>query len=344
MKKLSFFYYVGIDISKLWFDAYILDKNTPKQGEHHQFSNNKKGFHAFIQWLKETGVEDLSKVLIGMEHTGVYTVPLCEYLNTTILTYTLIPGLTIKKSLGITRGKNDKIDAKRIARYIYKEIDFMSIHTLPSKAIRSIQSLLAHRRRLQKAKHAFGVSSGERKAYDDIDNLNFLTEASDKMVDFVGEQLKEIDSAINQILHEYPELKRNYDLMCSVPGIGRWTALNLIVCTQNFVRFSNSRKFASYAGIAPFDNSSGKKVAKSAHVSHIANKNIKALLTNGAYSAVRSYQEFKEYFDKQIEKGKNEFCVINNVKNKMIHRVFAVIRRQQEYVNVHAFANTNNHS
>lgn len=340
MKKLSFLHYVGIDISKLWFDAYILHKNSPKHGAHRQFPNTEKGFRAFIEWLKKNGVEDLSKGLIGMEHTGVYTVPLCEYLNNTILTYTLIPGLSIKKSLGITRGKNDKIDAKRIARYIYKEIDFMTIHTLPTKAIRSIQALLGHRRRLQKSKHAFGVSNKERKAYDDLDNLTSITASSEKMITFIEEQLKEINKAINQILKEHPELKRNYELMCSVPGIGRWTALNLIVCTQNFVRFSNSRKFASYAGIAPFENSSGKKMAKSTHVSHIANKNIKALLTNGAYSAVRSYKEFKEYFDKHIGKGKNEFCVINNVKNKMIHRVFAVIRRQQEYVNVHAFANT----
>ena len=336
-KVMQFVYFIGIDMSKEWFDAYLLNGSLPKSGEHKQFDNDRKGFKSFKTWMKQQGVKDFSQAFICMEHTGVYTVPLCQYLNSIKAVYTLIAGLEIKRSMGISRGKNDKVDAKRIAHYAYKERDFIRIYTLPSQAIRSLRTMLSLRRRLQKAKHAFKVSNKELQEFEVLEIMTVLDQTTAKMLQSIENQLVEVDRTIDEILQNHPCIKRNYELLCSVPGIGRWISLYLIVYTQNFVSFRTSRKFASYGGIAPFADESGKHKAKSAHVSHIANKRIKAILTNGAYAAVQNYAEFKTYFDQQIEKGKNEFSVINAVKNKLLHRAFAVIRRNEKYAETYAF-------
>jgi len=329
---MKFLNFVGIDMSRNWFDAFLLKSNNSTTGVHEQFNNDIKGFRAFKKWLTLQGVKDLSQTLICMEHTGVYTVPLCRYLNSINAVYTLIAGYEIKYSSGTRRGKTDKVDAKRIARYAFEKQDVIRMYTLPSAAIRSLRTLLSLRSRLLKADHAFKVSNQELQKFEILEVMSVLDQASQSILQSIEDQLKEVKLAIKELLEQQPSMKQNYELLLSVPGIGQIIALHLIVYTQNFVSFRKSRKFATFCGIAPFEESSGEDQAKSAHVSHIANKKMKALLTNGAYSAVKHYTEFKTYFDKHIKKGKNEFNVINAIKNKMIHRAFAVINRGSKYM------------
>jgi len=334
---MKFLNFLGIDMSRNKFDAHLLKRATSTRGIHKQFSNDITGFRAFKKWLTQQKVKDFSNTLICMEHTGVYTVPLCSYLNSINAIYTLIAGYEIKCSSGTIRGKTDKVDAKRIARYAFEKQDVIRMYTLPSKAIRSLRTLLSLRSRLIKARHAFKVSNQELQKFEELEIMSVLDQASQNMLQSIDDQLKEVRKAINEILESQASIKQNYELLLSVPGIGSIIALHLIVHTQNFVSFRKSRKFATFCGIAPFEESSGEDQAKSAHVSHIANKKMKALLTNGAYSAIQHYTEFKTYFDKQIKKGKKEFTVINAIKNKMIHRAFAVVNRGTKYMENYSY-------
>lgn len=334
---MQFLNFIGIDMSKEWFDAYLLKSSNSTTGIHEQFSNDKKGFRAFKKWLVTHKVKVLNETLICMEHTGVYTVPFCKYLNSINANYTLIAGYEISHSSGTRRGKNDKLDAKGIARYAFEKRDIIRIYTLPEDVIRSLRTLISLRSRLMKSAHAFKVSNKELQAFEELEVMTVLDQASQKILQSIDNQLKEVELAIDDLLTKHPSILKNYELLKSVPGIGKWIALYLIVYTQNFVSFRKSRKFATYSGIAPFKKESGKQRAKKAHVSHIANKKMKAILTNGAYAAIKHSTEFKTYFDQQIEKGKNEFSVINSVKNKIIHRAFAVINRGTKYTETHAY-------
>lgn len=334
---MKFLNFVGIDMSRNWFDAHLLKRSSSIKGVHQQFSNDKKGFRAFRKWLSEQGIKDLGQTLICMEHTGVYTVPLCRYLNSIKAIYTLIAGYEIKYSMGTRRGKTDQADAKRIARYAYEKQDVIRMYTLPSAAIRSLRTLLSLRSRLLKATHAFKVSNRELQKFEVLEVMTVLDQASSNVMESIDNQLTTVNETIEQLLEQHPSIQRNYELLLSVPGIGQIIALYLIVQTQNFVSFRKSRKFATYCGIAPFEESSGEQTAKSAHVSHLANKKMKALLTNGAYAAIQHYTEFKSYYDRQIKKGKKEFNVINVIKNKLIHRAFAVVNRGTKYMDNYTY-------
>lgn len=334
---MKFLNFIGIDMSRNWFDAHLLKSANSTRGVHEQFSNDKKGFRAFKKWLSKHKVIDLTQTLICMEHTGVYTVPLCRYLNSIKAIYTLIAGYEIKYSSGTRRGKTDKVDAKRIARYAFEKKDVIRMYDLPSPAIRSLRTLLSLRSRLMKAAHAFKVSNQELQKFENLEVMTVLDKASKGVLQSIDNQLIEVKSAIKQLLKSHPNMQHNYELLLTVPGIGEIISLYLIVQTQNFVSFRKSRKFATYCGIAPFEEQSGEAQTKGAHVSHIANKKMKALLTNGAYSAIKNYPEFQTYFEKQIKKGKKEFNVINAIKNKMIHRAFAVINRDSKYMDNYTY-------
>src|SRR5215210_6876280 len=105
--------FVGIDISKSWIDVVVLKDG---QSMHRQFENSKKGYKVMLSWLKTFA--NLEEMILCMEHTGVYALPLWNYLVKYKVAYVVETGLQIKSSMGIKRGKSDKIDAQAIANYI----------------------------------------------------------------------------------------------------------------------------------------------------------------------------------------------------------------------------------
>jgi len=335
---MNYSYFIGIDISKEWFDAAIRKPGKPRFVRHQQFENSEKGFKAFLKWLKQNQINDFSLVFVCMEHTGVYTIPICQFLCQQNITYTLVPGAEIANSQGITRGKNDKLDAIRIAAYALKNREDIRVHTLPSEQIRTLKTLLAYRERLIKARHGFIVSSKEINAFETDKVANSIFDDSQQMINKCSQQIKKIDKQIDLCVKANPEINKNYKLLLSVPGIGRQNALYMIVFTKNFVSFNCPKKFAAYTGIAPFKNSSGKSFNSKSKVSHKANKKMKALLSTAVVTSLRTCSEYQFYFNKQLKKGKNEYSIKNVLRNKIVARAFAVIKRNSAYVNMHAFA------
>ncbi len=115
-------------------------------------------------------------------------------------------------------------------------------------------------------------------------------------------------------------------------------ATTIIITTNNFKKFDNWRKFASYSGIAPFSYQSGTSIKGRTKVSHLANKKVKALIHLCAISAIQHNPEMKKYYLKRIKTGKSKMSTINIIRNKLIARVFAVIKRQTPYVDTMKFA------
>lgn len=332
-KSMLFSFFQGNDISKDWFDAAIIAENAPKKVlANKRFDNTLKGFKEWFKWLKTQSNNQVDKALICMEHTGLYTVPFCCFLEEKGLNYTLVPGLAIKRSLGITRGKDDKIDAVRITQYIRKNHDEIDLYTLPDTAIRALKALATLRKRLMKSKHSFEVSAKELLSFEQSSVADIVNAHTQELLKTLKEKIKQVDKQMVELIAQHPSLKRNYDLSVSVPGVGPQIAIYLLIYTQNFVAFTKFRKFATYCGIAPFPHGSGKNDKAPNKVSHLANKLIKALLTNGAQSAIRYCPEMKQYVVRQEAKGKNKYSIINVVRNKLISRVFAVVKRGSPYV------------
>ena len=142
--------------------------------------------------------------------------------------------------------------------------------------------------------------------------------------------LKSADKAIVELANADPELKRIFERVTSVVGISQTTAAEIIVTTNEFKAISDPKKFACYAGVVPFERSSGQRKGKP-QVSHMANKKVKSLLHLGAMSAIQHCAQLKAYYQRKVAAGKNKMLVLNNVRNKLVLRVFACVREDRNY-------------
>lgn len=143
---------------------------------------------------------------------------------------------------------------------------------------------------------------------------------------------------MKEIIQASEELKVNYQLVTSIKGIALINAVALMIHTDNFTRFQNCRQLACYAGVVPFEKTSGSSIKSGSHISHLANIQIKTLLTQAARSAVLYNPELRQYYERKIKEGKLEQVVINNVRNKLLHRIFAIVQNKQTYQVKHQFA------
>ena len=262
--------YVGIDVSKLSIDAFIRESRI-----HRQFRNEESGFKQLIQWIKEHIGETWESLLVCFEHTGLYSLSLALFLEREHITYAMVPALDIKRSLGITREKNDQIDAKRIAEFAYRFNDRVMPTSLPAEDIRKLHSLLAMRDKMMRNMGGYITSRNELFRVIPDRELPVLTSVYENIISTLKNEVHELEREIRSIIMANKELKTTFELITTVKGIGFIVASFLIVYTCNFTRFENWRKFACYSGIAPFEYQSGTSVHARTQVSSIANQQMK---------------------------------------------------------------------
>ena len=326
--------FIGIDISKLTFDAAILQQQTFDSPQSKSFPNNKEGYKKLLKWLISFKFQKQAWVFC-FEHTGVYAFHLCCFLEDNDLDYCYESALKINRSLGIIkREKSDKADAADIAKYLYQKREELSFYKLPSRAIQKLKALISFRRRMLKQKVSLTISSSEIAAFSDKQTALTIKNESKKIIVRLEKQINKIDEEIVSLMENDTELAVKYKLARSVVGIGPVISAHMIAKTNGFTNFKNGRDFSSYCGSAPFERSSGTSIKKVIHVSKAADKELKSLLTNAAYVAIRYDNEIRAYFMRKIKEGKNEFCVINAIRNKLIHRVFAVVNRGTPFVKI----------
>lgn len=140
-----------------------------------------------------------------------------------------------------------------------------------------------------------------------------------------------MDVKISCFANDNLAIKNQLDLLKTVPGVGEITALSFISITKGFTKIPNSKALASYCGVAPFPYQSGSSIKGKAKVNKMANKKLKALLHLGALRLIQTEGHFKEYYSRKTNEGKNKMLVINAIRNKILQRMFSVIKNNQPY-------------
>ena len=334
MKKYLF--YVGIDISKLKLDVVLIQGESSNLAEHFIVDNTQKGVKEILNYLLKKKI-DLTSTLFCCENTGVYTYPLSIYLCKKGLDYWVVPAIEIKRSKGISRGKNDKTDAKDIALYSMRNIDKLNLSSIAEKEVQQLKLLFAEREKVMKAIHLFETSK-ENIGFTSKDVYRTVALINSKTIKALKSSLQVLEDKMKEIVKNNTALNQQFELIKSVPGIGQQTAMYLIIATKGFKAFDSARKFACYAGVAPFEYSSGSSVRGRTKVNHMADKKMKSLLQMCALSAIKYDPQLKEYYNKKKEEGKNGMLVLNNIRCKIIGRVFSVINRKTPYINTYKFA------
>lgn len=322
---------IGIDVSKNTIDVCI--HLSQKRWE---FANTNKGIKEFLIWVDKS-LKDTSKVLFVYEHTGMYSHTLTVVLQEMGCHYYVAPALDIKRSMGIVRGKNDIVDAKRIALYGYRLREEITPASVCFKSITTLKSLMTLRSKLVKQRAAHKSTLKEQKRIYKQKDFKFIFETQQRVIQYLTKQIKSLENQMQELINSQSALKTNMKLMLSIKGVGRQMATAMLISTENFTKFENSRKFASYCGVAPFAYQSGTSIKGRNKVSPLANKKIKTLVHMCAVSAIQHCAEMKIYYNKRLEKGKSKMSTLNIIRNKILARIFAVIHRQTPYVDTLKF-------
>jgi transposase len=171
-----------------------------------------------------------------------------------------------------------------------------------------------------------------------LTNTDVMIHVQQEMIKVLDKQVVKLEKEIRGIMASDTKIRSLFNLATSVKGIGLISATYMIVLTNCFTEFKTWRKFACYAGSAPFEHQSGTRVRGKTRISHYANKQMKAILTNAAKSAIQYSPEIRLYYQKRLKEGKHKKIVVNIIRNKLISRVFAVVRRGTPYVELVKYA------
>jgi transposase len=324
--------FIGIDISKKTFDAAILRLSAPNVYVHQCFSQSKEGYKSFLQWLQEQDVVINNEVLICMEHTGIYINGVVEYLAAINATIWVEMPLRIKKSMGLQRGTDDRLASISIAQYAFRFRDLAKLWKPADAAIEQLRHLVAQRDRLVSSITQLSVPVNELKDSGNIIQARELSKLQSPAIKGLEKSLRQLEKTIDSYIDKDAKTKEIIGQVSSVKGVGKQTAMALYVYTRGFTMFENAKQLACYCGVVPFSKSSGTSVRYKPGVSPYANRKLKKLLHLCAMAALRHDAEIREYYLRKVLEGKNKMSVINAIRNKLVHRIFAVVRENRLYV------------
>lgn len=322
-------YYLGVDISKSKIDCALINAQFELLNEKEVKNTDQKVKLYLMSILKKLKLNPVD-LIICCENTGIYNRPLERICQEMGIKLWVEHPLKIKRASTDMRGKNDRKDAIRIAEYAARYEDKMVLYQEPTDKVKELNYQIKIRETLLAQKVAIENQIREAESHD--------KEASQAMKAGYKAVLKTINASllkteikIEEISKKDESIAENVSLMKTIPGIGTQSAINLIIATNNFSNFNSAKHLACYAGVVPFQNQSGT-IIKKERISKMANLKIKRLLHMAAMAACKSDQEIKSYYIRKVKEGKNKMSVLNAIRNKLVHRIMAVITRKTPYL------------
>ena len=283
---------------------------------HEVFYNKTSGYRRLVKWVKAhaEGFAADTWLFCG-ENTGGYSIGLSNYLYASGYDMWLECAYKIKHSAGIQRVKNDKADSRAIAEYAMRNYDKMILHKPQSASLTCLREIFLYRHSLVRQKVALQVRRDEKRlTQEKSDARAFMSFTSKHLITEVNKAIAKCDQKIKEIIASDDELREIFDIITSMPGIGVQNATCLMVYTDN-----------------PFGRQSGTSVNSRPQVSPFANRMIKSLLSQAALAAIKFDINVHSYYQRLIERGKHPLLVHNNIKNKMLHILVAMVRDRVKY-------------
>ena len=316
---------MGVDVSKLTLDICCAEKRL-----YIKIGNDSKGFSVFKKWCKTNAI-DLEESLVVMEYTGGYEYRFMQFCESLSVSYCRIPGLEIKQSMGMTRGKSDQADAFRIGQYGEEKRKRLEPSKPLDNHILRLKQLLSFRKRLVRERAGLESTIKERKHMYALQKADTITHIAQAKIKADKKYITQLEQEIMEVIKSDEMMLLNYRIISSIKGIGPINAWMTIAYTENFTSFTDARKYAVFVGVIPFEHTSGTSIKGRKRVSHLAHKGLKSELNQAAKTAITHDPEIRAYAERKF-KSKVYPLVLNNVKFKLILRMFSLVKRGEKYV------------
>jgi len=331
-------YFIGVDISRNELDFAVCQENTFLF--HAEIKNEKDAILEFVGRLKAIPAFKLFKAVFCMENTGFYGNHLLHVLVKIKASIVNEHPLKIKNSIRMARGKDDKTDAIRIAEYAWKNRTELELWSPKRAVINELAELMALRSRLLNVAMVLKTPQKEKKAFMNTKVYSKMAGICEASIDAISTDLMNLEQVIKNVISGDENLSKLMKIITSVPYIGFVTGTYILIYTNEYKDITDPKKFACYAGIAPFPKESGLLVRRR-RLSSMANKRMKSLLHICAAAAATRNAELNVYYKRKLEEGKPKLAVINAVRYKLVLRVFACLKQDRLFIKKYERDQTN---
>jgi len=314
---------VGIDVSKKKLDVAILIDGKTKAKV---LENSATGHRALLDWLGKCKVP-LAALHVCMEATGAYSEPVALALHHAGLLVSVVNPACIKgfgHSENI-RNKNDAIDAGLIARYCAAmKPQPWSPPPLEQRQLRAwsqrIQALKDIRQQEENRLEALAVSDMGQVAQHVKQHIVWLNTEIDKL-----------ERDISDHIDRHPGLKRDADLLASIPGVGMATVAKILGQLGDIRRFDNAKAFAAFLGLTPRQRSSGSSIKGRTVISRTGNTSLRSALYMPSLVARRHNPILQRFAQRLAATGMAKKAVIGAVMHKLAHLIYGVIHNGKPF-------------
>lgn len=307
---------LGIDVSKATFDVAVTVNDKVR---HATFRNTADGFAKLSGWLSRHAI---ARVHACMESTGGYERALAEFLYERSHVVSIVNPLRIKgfAQSQMARAKTDRYDAQLIERFCAQQ------HPEPwSPAPPELERLQALMRRLDDLKAMRGQEFGRLETARQVDERRSI----EAVVAFFDRQIQDLEREIERHIDQTPSLKRDYELLKTIKGIGPMTARVLLMVALR--RFGSARQAVAFVGLAPKPNQSGTNVHSRAWLSKMGSSRLRTALYFPAISAGRHDPVFQAFRQRLEGRGKRGLVVVAALMRKLITVAFGVLKSGTAY-------------
>lgn len=309
---------LGIDVAKKKFDVALLRSGKYKT---RGFDNKLSGFESLVAWLKKHEVVALHACL---EATGAYGDQLARFIFDAGYQVSVVNPSRIK-SFGeseLVRTKNDDMDAKLIARFC---------KAMNPGAWRPDPPEIEHLRMLGRRRDALiSMRTQELNRLGTVADSS-VNESIQKVVAFLEDEIEKISKLIREHINNDPGLRKNRDLLDSIPGVGDVTIEAILSEAKAFEGFDTVEKVVAYMGLSPREKTSGSSVKGKPHLCKIGSARLRRILYMPALSAIQHNPLVKALYDRLKAKSKNGMIIACACMKKLVHIMYGVIKNGKPF-------------
>lgn len=304
---------LGLDIAKASFHAALLHNGKL---HHHRFDNSTAGFAQLQAWLSKHRAKRLHAC---MEATAGYGDELADFLYAAGHTVSVVNPARIKgfAQSQLQGNKTDQLDAALIARFCATQQP--EAWTPPPAEIKQLQALMRRLEALQEMRQQ------EVNRLEQAGRQALVRESLLKIIATLDAEMARLRQLVHEHIDQHPHLKRDRELLMSIPGIGETTAAWLLSEVQ-VPAYRSARQVAAHAGLTPQHHESGTSVRRRTRLSKTGNARLRRALYMPALSAKRYNPIIKAFCQRLQQRGKRPMEIVGAAMRKLLHIAYGVLK------------------
>jgi len=320
---------LGVDMAAADFALTAYDSETATYSKAQSFSNQPEGLEALQKYLDQHQMTP-ADTLFCMESTGVYVEPLAYYLAAKGYRVAIEAPHKTKRAFYPLGPKTDPLDSRQIAEYAHRFFDQLPFWKPSEVIVEQLRVLLTTR------EHLVEQRTANQNALQAIQRKTVKTPPAEAAftatIEHLKKQIQQLDREIKDRSSDHPTFGPTMALIMSVPGAGFLLASHLLTLSEGFTQPLEARKVASHLGICPRPFQSGISIRRKSKSRGGGPPRLRKLLFLAAMSSRKHQVSFKHYFLRKTQEGKAKRLVLNNIENRLLKIICAVIRTRTPYI------------